>query len=105
MDVGVDTALAASEGTDLFVRACRRRSLISGTQKDNIVVSWINPWGMVKVYLLDFTLAYILDHAVCCASPASLGPKLAFHYMKPYHALWFLWTLSTVFTLLLIAFI
>ena len=44
---------------------------------------------MIQVYLLDFTLAYILDYAVCCASAASLGPKLAFHYMKTLSCLMF----------------
>ena len=28
------------------------------------------------------TLAYIFDHAVCCASAAKFGPNLASHY-KP----------------------
>ena len=53
-----------------------RRSLVSGTQND-IVVSWITLWGMIKVYWLDdLILAYILDHAVCCASAASSGRSL-----------------------------
>ena len=47
-----------------------RRSLVSGTQ-NVIVISWITLWGMIKVYWLNgLTLAYILDHAVCCASAA-----------------------------------
>ena len=51
---------------------CGRRSPVSGTQND-IVVSWIILRGMIKVYWLDLILAYILDHAVCCASAASSG--------------------------------
>ena len=54
---------------------CGRRSLVSGTQND-IVVSWITLWWMIKVYWFDLTLAYIFDHAVCCASAASSGRSL-----------------------------
>ena len=54
---------------------CGRRSLVSETQNE-IVVSWITLWGMMKVYWLDLTLVYIFDHAVCCASAASSGRSL-----------------------------
>ena len=54
---------------------CGRCSLVSETQNE-IVVSWITLWGVMKVYWLDLTLAYIFDHAVCCASAASSGRSL-----------------------------
>ena len=38
-----------------YLLTCGRHSLISGTQND-IVVSWIALWGMIKVYWLDFSL-------------------------------------------------
>ena len=50
--------------------SCWRRRLVSGTQND-IVFCGIVLWGMIKIYSLDLTLAYILDHAVHCASAAS----------------------------------
>ena len=60
----------------VYLLTCGRRNLISGTQND-IVVSWITLWGMIKVYWLDLTtLAYIFDHAVCCASAESSGRSL-----------------------------
>ena len=52
-------------------------SLVSETQNE-IVVSWITQWGIMKIYWLDLTLAYIFDHAVC----RKFRPKLASHY-KP----------------------
>ena len=36
----------------------------------------------MKVYCLDLTLAYIFDHAVCCASAGKFGLKLASHYKQ-----------------------
>ena len=48
---------------------------VSGTQNE-IVVSWSTLWGMMKLYWLDLTLAYIFDYAVCCASAASSGRSL-----------------------------
>ena len=76
MDDDVNTWLA-SEGTDLFVDlwVSGRCSLASGTLNDK-VVSWITLWGMIKVYWLDLTWAYILDHAVCCVSATSSGQSL-----------------------------
>ena len=47
------------------ILTCGRRSLVSGTQND-IVVSWITLWGMIKVYWHDLTLGYIFDHGACC---------------------------------------
>ena len=63
-----------------YLLTCRRLGLVSGIQND-IVVSWFTLWGMMKVYWLDLTwldltLAYIFDHAVCCASAASSGRSL-----------------------------
>ena len=52
---------------------CGRRSLVSGTQNDTVVSS-NTQWGWLKY--TDLTLAYILDHAICCASVASLGLHL-----------------------------
>ena len=79
-------ASEVSEGGVWYVRAwelwrqvwlptCGRRSLVSGTQNE-IVVSWFTLWGMIKVYWLDLSLAYIFHHAVCCASAASPGRSL-----------------------------
>ena len=62
-----------------IVFICGRRSLVSGTQNE-IVVSWITLWGMIKY--MDLTLAYIFDHAVCCVSAASSGRSLHLFY-KP----------------------
>ena len=58
-----------------YLLTCRRHNLFSGTPNDT-VVSWITLRGMIKVYWLDLNLAYILDHAVCCASGTSLGRSL-----------------------------
>ena len=66
----------ASEGICLFVDLWGR-SLDLETQNE-IVVNWITLWGMMKVYWIDLTFAYIFDHAVCL----KFGPKLASHY-KP----------------------
>ena len=59
MTVSLGSSLA-SEGICLFDDLC---SLVSETQNE-IVVSWITMWGVMKVYWLDLTLAYIFDHAV-----------------------------------------
>ena len=58
-----------------YLLTCGRRSLVSGTQNDT-VLSGITLRGMIKVYWLDLTLVYILDHAVCCDSAASSGRSL-----------------------------
>ena len=52
MTVSLGSSLA-SEGICLFVD-CGRRILVSETQNE-IVVSWITLWGMIKVYWLDLT--------------------------------------------------
>ena len=56
---------------------CGRCSLVSGTQNE-IAVSWITLWGMIKVYWLDFSLYFrsCCLLRVCC----KFGPKLASHY-------------------------
>ena len=77
MDDSVGSSLASERLT--YLLTCWRRSLISGTHND-IVVSWITLWGMIKIYWLDLTLAYILDHAVCCAFFRKFGLKPASHY-------------------------
>ena len=63
----------------VYLLTCGRRSLVSETQNE-IVVSWITLWGMIKVYWLDFSLHF----RSCCLLRVSLkfGPKLASHY-KP----------------------
>ena len=63
----------------LYLLTCGRRSLVSGTQNE-IVVSWITLWGMIKVYWLDFSLYFqsCCLLRVCC----KFGPKLASPY-KP----------------------
>ena len=58
----------------IYLLTCGRLSLVSGTQND-IVVSWSTLWVMIKVYWPDLTLAYILDHAVCCASDAASSDR------------------------------
>ena len=40
-----------------FLLTCGRRSLVSDTQND-IVVSWITLWGMIKVYWFHFNLHF-----------------------------------------------
>ena len=58
-----------SEGICLFVDLWEAQHCLWDPEW---VVSWITLWGMIKVYWLDdLTLAYTLDHAVCCASAAS----------------------------------
>ena len=73
MTVSVGSSLA-SEGICLFVYLWEAQ-FVSETQNE-IEVSWITLWGMIKIYWPDFTLAYIFDHAVCCASAASSGRSL-----------------------------
>ena len=72
MDDGVARFFTCFGGNLL---TCGRHSLVSGTQNE-IVVSWITLWGMIKVYWLVLSLAYIFDHAVCCASATSSGWSL-----------------------------
>ena len=79
MDDGVVRFFTRFGGNiNIYLLTCGRRSLVSGTQND-IIVSWITLWGMIKIYWLDLTLAYIFDHAVCCASASKFRPKLASH--------------------------
>ena len=59
----------------VYLLTCGRRSLVSGTQNE-IVVSSVTLWGMMEVYWVDLTLAFIFDHAVCSASAASSGRSL-----------------------------
>ena len=54
-----------------YLLNCRRPSLVSGIQNDIVELS-CEEW----LKYTDLTLAYILDHAGCCASPASLGWSL-----------------------------
>ena len=74
MTVSLGSSLA-SDFLKFYLLTCGRHSLVSGTQNE-IVVSWITLWGMIKVYWLDLILACIFDHAVCCASAASSGRSL-----------------------------
>ena len=67
MDDRVDTSLV-SEGICLFVDLWEAQPC---PWDPKWYSSWITLRGMIKVY--DLTLAYILDHAVCCASAASSG--------------------------------
>ena len=66
-----------------YLLAFGRRSRVSGIQND-VTVSRITLWGMIKVYLLwpNLTLSYILNHAVCCASAASSGRSLHLSQLK-----------------------
>ena len=72
----------ASKGICLFVDLCWlvEGAALSRRTQNEIVVSWITLWGMIKnlkyTDLTDLTLAYIFDHAVCCASAASSGRSL-----------------------------
>ena len=63
----------------VYLLTCGRRSLVSETQNE-IVVSWITLWGVMKVYWLDFSLHF----GSCCLLRVcrKFGPKLASHY-KP----------------------
>ena len=63
----------ASEGF-VYLLTCGRRSLVSGTQNE-IVVSWMTLWGMIKVYWLDFSLHF----RSCCLLRVcrKFRPKLA----------------------------
>ena len=63
----------------VYLLTCGRRSLVSGTQNE-IVVSRITLWGMIKEYWLDFNLHF----RSCCLLRVcrKFGPKLASHY-KP----------------------
>ena len=63
-----------SEGICLFVDLWEAQPCLG--DPDDIVVSCSTLWGMMKVYWLDLTLAFIFDHAVCCASAASSGRSL-----------------------------
>ena len=62
-----------------YLLSCGRRSLASGTQNE-IVVSWITLWGMMKVYWLDFSLHFRSCCLLCVCR--KFGLKLASHY-KP----------------------
>ena len=75
MDDGVARFFTRFEG-NLFICWLVEGAALSRRTQNEIVVSWITLWGMIKVYWLDLTLAYILDHAVCCASAASSGRSL-----------------------------
>ena len=75
MHDGVDTAHSLQRELT-YLLTCGRHNLVSGTQND-IVVSWIALWGMIKVYWLDFSLRFgsgCLLH-VC----RKFGPKLTSH--------------------------
>ena len=73
MTVSLGTSLA-SEGICLFVDLWEAQPC---DWDPDWYYSWITLWEMIKVYWLDdLTLAYILDHAVCCASAASSGRSL-----------------------------
>ena len=63
----------------VYLLTCGGHSLVSGTQNE-IVVSWITLWGMIKVYWLDFSLHF----GSCCLLRvcSKFSPKLASHY-KP----------------------
>ena len=63
----------APEGICLF-DLC---SLVSETQNEIVVELPCEGWWKY----IDLTLAYILDHAVCCVCQ-KFGPKLSSHY-KP----------------------
>ena len=73
--IKMDEVLHSLRREFVHLLTCGRRSLVSETQNE-IVVSCITLWGMIKVYWADLTLAYIYDHAVCCASAASSGWSL-----------------------------
>jgi len=77
MTVSLGFSLAL-EGICLFVDLWKAQ-LVSETQNE-IVVSWITLWGMMKVYWLDFSLHF----QSCCLLRVchKFGPKLASHY-KP----------------------
>ena len=61
-----------AEGFFLFVDLWEVQPCLRDPKWD----SRITLWGMIKVYWLDLTLAYIFDHAVCC----KFGLKLTSQY-------------------------
>ena len=81
MTVSLGSSLA-SKGICLFVDLCWlvEGAALSRRTQNEIVVSWITLWGMIKVYWLDFSLRF----RSCCLLRVcrKFGPKLASHY-KP----------------------
>ena len=77
MTVLLGSSLASEDFFNLLT--CGKRSLVSGTQNE-IVVSWITLWRMIKVYWLDFSLHFWSCCLLCICR--KFGPKLASHY-KP----------------------
>ena len=61
MDDGVARYFTRFGGNIFYFLTCGRCTLVSGTQND-IVVSWIILWRMIKVYWLDFSLHF----GSCC---------------------------------------
>ena len=93
MTVSVGSSLA-SEGICWLVGGA---ALIVSETQNEIVVSWITLWRMMKVYWLDFSLNF----RSCCLLRVcrKFGPKLASHYKlvenevkfglsEPYSANW-----------------
>ena len=74
MDDAVDTSFA-SEGIALFVDLWEAQEV-----QNNIVVSWITLWGMIKVYWLDYSLHF--GSRCLMRFCRRFGPKLASDY-KP----------------------
>ena len=65
---------------NLFICWLVEGAALSRRTQNEIVVSWITLWGMIKVYWLDFSLHF----RSCCLLRVcrKFGPKLASHY-KP----------------------
>ena len=63
----------------VYLLTCGRHSLVLGTHNE-VVVSWITLWEMIKVYWLDFSLCFLLCCLLRICSKFRL--KLASHY-KP----------------------
>ena len=70
---------------NLFI--CDLCSLVSGTQNE-IVVSWITLWGMIKVYWLDFSLHF----RSCCLpqvwAEACISLQANWEWSKIHRTVW-----------------
>ena len=93
MTVSLGSSLASYLFYFFYLLTCGRSSLVSETQNE-IVVSWITLWGVMKVYWLDFSLHF----RSCCLLRVcrKFGPKLASHLQASWE--WSkVWTVRTIF--------
>ena len=96
MTVSLGSSLA-SKGICLFVDLCWlvEGAALSRRTQNEIVVSWITLWGMIKVYWLDLTLAYISIMLSAARLPqvraeACISLQASWEWSK-------VWTVRTIF--------